>query len=204
MSESRQDKAVQKPTAPQEENVLVEWAKMIGLSLVLAVGIRHFIAESRYIPSESMVPTLQINDRLIVEKVSYYFHPPDRGDIIVFRPPAELRQQQPNFHDALIKRVIGLPGDTVEIRGGIVYINGNPVEEPYIAEMPKDDWGPETVPDDSYLVLGDNRNRSNDGRFWGFLPREDIIGRAAVRFWPPSRLGIFHDPSYPDLESSNP
>jgi signal peptidase I len=181
----------------QSENGWVEAAKTVGLSLVLALGIRHFVAEARYIPSESMVPTLEVNDRLIVEKISYRFHPPEREDIIVFWPNDRLRQQNPELKDAFIKRVIGLPGDKVEVRGGTVYINDQPLREEYIAAKPDYQWGPDIVPADSYLVLGDNRNNSFDSHFWGYVPRKNIIGRAVFRFWPPSRVGeVDHVPHY--------
>jgi len=173
----------------QEENAWVETLKTVGLSIVLALGIRHFVAEARYIPSESMVPTLQVNDRLIVEKIGYHFHNPERGDIIVFWPPDQLRQQNPSIKDAFIKRVIGLPGETVEVRNGTVYINNQPIKENYTAAPPDYQWGPKTIPDNQYLVLGDNRNNSFDSHFWGNVPRQNIIGRAIVRFWPLNRMG---------------
>ncbi|NJO43681.1 MAG: signal peptidase I [Cyanobacteria bacterium CRU_2_1] len=190
------------PSPQKRENPWVEAAKTIGLSLVLALGIRHFVAEARYIPSESMVPTLEVNDRLIVEKISYLVHSPERGDIVVFWPNDRLRQIQPKLKDAFIKRVIGLPGEKVEVRDGTVFVNDQPLQEDYIAAEPDYQWGPEVVPPDSYLVLGDNRNNSYDSHFWGYVPRENIIGRAVFRFWPPDRVGgINHDPNY-ELEPS--
>lgn len=178
------------------ENPWVEALKTVGLSLVLALGIRHFVAEARYIPSESMVPTLEVNDRLIVEKVSYLLHPPERGDVIVFMPPdaagqACLGLNAPNgkIKDAFIKRIVGLPGETIAVENGEVYVDGEPLQERYINAPPSYQWGPATIPADSYLVLGDNRNNSCDGHFWGFVPRENIIGRAVFRFWPPNRVG---------------
>jgi signal peptidase I len=110
-----QDQEPEKQPLPQVENPWVEAAKTIVLSAVLAFGIRSFVAEARYIPSGSMLPTLQINDRLIIDKISYNFRNPDRGDIVVFSPTDELKKQ--NFKDAFIKRVIGLPGDKVEVKG---------------------------------------------------------------------------------------
>lgn len=179
----------------KDENPWLEGLKTIGLSAVLAIGIRQFVAEARYIPSGSMLPTLQINDRLIVDKLSYRFNIPQRGDIVVFSPTSTLEKQ--NFHDAFIKRVIGLPGDKVEVKGGRVYVNDQALRENYIEEDPQYQWGPQTVPTGSYLVLGDNRNNSYDSHYWGFVPREKIIGRAVVRFWPPNRLGeITPEPSY--------
>jgi signal peptidase I len=185
------------PTPQQLENPWIEGIKTIGLSIVLALGIRQFVAEARFIPSESMVPTLEINDRLIVEKISYYFQNPQRGDIVVFWPTDKLKQENPSLRDAFIKRVIGLPGEEVEVKDGLVFINGESLDENYIAAAPDYQWGPEKIPDDSYLVLGDNRNNSYDSHFWGYVPRDNIIGRAVVRFWPPHRIGtIGPEPPY--------
>jgi signal peptidase I len=175
-------------TKNRQVNPWVEGLQTIGLSVVLALGIRTFVAEARYIPSGSMLPTLEINDRLVVEKISYHFNPPVRGDIVVFWPPENLFPAGKR-RDAFIKRIIGLPGDTIEITDGTVFINGEALEEDYIEAEPEYTWGPETVPPDQYLVLGDNRNSSFDSHSWGFVPRENIIGRAVVRFWPPSRVG---------------
>lgn len=188
-----------RPSHQKTENSWIEAAKTLGFSLLLAFGIRQFIAEPRYIPSKSMVPTLEVNDRLMVEKLSYLFHPPNRGDVVVFWPPDRLKQQNPELKkDAFIKRVIGLPGDQVEVKEGKVFINNKPLVEDYIAAKPNYQWGPEIVPNDSYLVLGDNRNNSYDSHFWGYVPRQNLIGRAAFRFWPLPRIGgIDHEESYP-------
>jgi signal peptidase I len=171
-----------------QPNPWVEVVQTVGLSIVLALGIRHFVAEARYIPSGSMEPTLQVYDRLVVEKISYRLNPPERGDIVVFWPPEKLTPPGQR-RDAFIKRVIGLPGDVVEVRDGQVLINGEVIQEDYIKEAPNYLWGPEEVPEGFYLVLGDNRNGSYDGHSWGFLPADNIIGKATVRFWPPSRIG---------------
>lgn len=181
----------QHSASPQEhpENPWIEGFKTIGLSIVLALGIRTFVAEARYIPSGSMLPTLEINDRLIIDKLGYKFQDPKRGDVVVFLPPTEQLQIQYGKNDAFIKRIIGLPGETVEVREGVVYINGKPLTEKYIAEEPNYPWGPGVVPEDSYLVLGDNRNNSYDSHYNYFVPRDHIIGRAIVRFWPPHRVG---------------
>ena len=181
----------------QEENPVIEIAKTLATAFLLAIGIRTLVAEARYIPSSSMEPTLEINDRLIIEKISYRFRTPQRGDVVVFSPTDKLKEQ--NFKDAFIKRVIGLPGDTVEVKGETVLVNGNALREKYIEESPNYQYGPVTVPDDEYLVLGDNRNNSYDSHYWGFVPRENLIGRAVVRFWPPNRLGsIDTKPIYPE------
>lgn len=171
-----------------QDNFWVEGLKTIGLSLFLAFGIRTFAVQAYFIPSGSMEPTLEINDRLLVNKLSYNFTHPQRGDIIVFNPTKALRAE--NFHDSFIKRVIGLPGDFVSVKGGRVYVNDCALRENYIAARPDYNYGPIIVPPDSYLVLGDNRNNSYDSHYWGFVPQHDIIGRAVVRFWPLNRVGM--------------
>jgi signal peptidase I len=182
----------------REENFLVELIKTLVTAGILAFGIRTFVAEARYIPSSSMEPTLEINDRLIVEKISYAclldrcVGQPKRGDIVVFSPTDALKQQ--NYKDAFIKRIIGLPGDTVEVKGRTVYINDQPLKEEYIKEKPNYTYPATIVPPNQYLVLGDNRNNSYDSHFWGFVPRENLIGRASIRFWPFNRVGAIDNP----------
>ena len=194
------------------ENPWVETLKTIGLSVVLAVGIRTFVAEARYIPSGSMLPTLQIDDRLIIDKVTYLFSDPKRGDIVVFNPTAQLEKEK--YKEAFIKRVIGLPGDRVDVKGGKVYINNKLLSENYLDELPNRDWSTTdrfasdelykvpwptdgVVPKGQYLVLGDNRNNSYDSHYWGFVPKDKIIGKASVRFWPINRGGgIDPQPDY--------
>lgn len=186
-SQQKYDLEADNKPQPKSESAWLEAVKTIGLSAVLAFGIRTFVAEARYIPSGSMLPTLQINDRLIIDKVTYNFRSPQRGDIVVFSPTETLEKQ--NFHDAFIKRVIGIPGDKVEVKGGRVYVNDQPLREKYIEEEPQYRFGPVNVPSNSYLVLGDNRNNSYDSHYWGFVPRDRIIGRAVIRFWPINRAG---------------
>lgn len=200
---TRVQNSVNESNSPQNhENPWVEAVKTIGLSVVLAFGIRAFVAEARYIPSGSMEPTLLINDRLIVDKLSYKFNSPQRGDIVVFDPTETLQKQ--NFHDAFIKRVIGLPGDKVEVKGGRVYINDKALREKYIADEPNYQYGPVNVPEGQYLVLGDNRNNSYDSHYWGFVPRNKVIGRAVVRFWPPNRIGeLSQQPVYPPAQEGD-
>lgn len=189
-----------KDASAQEENFLVELFKTLITAGILAIGIRTFVAEARYIPSSSMETTLEINDRLIIEKIGYLFKTPARGDIVVFNPTKTLQEQ--NFKDAFIKRVVALPGEQVEIKQGKVLINGKPLTEEYTygakTEVGRSTCNamknpylskPEIVPPNSYLVLGDNRNNSYDGRCWGVVPRDKIIGRAMVRFWPLDRIG---------------
>ncbi len=168
----------------QRENI-----QLAIVALGLAFLIRTFIAEPRYIPSDSMLPSLRVNDRLIVEKVSYDFRAPQQGEIVVFSPPAQLQRLGYNKGQAFIKRTIGLPGQTLAIHDGRVYVDGEPLQEDYIAEPPAYEWGPQTVPEEKIFVMGDNRNNSNDSHIWGFLPQKDIIGRAWMRFWPFARIG---------------
>jgi signal peptidase I len=217
------------PQRQEQENTVVELLKTLGLSAILAFGIRTFVAEARFIPSGSMIPTLLVDDRLIVDKITYHFQTLHRGDIVVFRPTEQLKQER--YKDAFIKRVIGLPGEKVTIKEGNVYINDTRLQENYTADagdnsteleglfsergtsvdvcknkppyLTRKQEGKETVwettiPENSYLVMGDNRNNSYDSRCWGVVPREDIIGRAVVRFWPPNRVGgINKEPIYP-------
>ncbi len=169
----------------QQENF-----QIIVIALCLALLIRVFVAEPRYIPSDSMLPTLEMGDRLVVEKISYRFRPPVTGDIIVFDPPQQLQTLGYAKDQAFIKRIIGEPGQIVSIANGKVYLNSEPLQEDYIAEPPAYQWGPFQVPSEEFFVMGDNRNDSNDSHIWGFLPRKNIIGRARFRFWPPKRSGF--------------
>ena len=159
------------------------------IALLLAFLIRVFIAEPRYIPSESMFPTLETGDRLVIEKVGYRFHLPAKGDIVVFQPPAKLRLLGYEPNQAFIKRAIATAGETVAVKDGIVYINNEPQSESYIAAPPEYDLLPVTVPEGKLFVMGDNRNNSNDSHVWGFLPTENVIGHAVFRFWPLERIG---------------
>lgn len=187
---------------PKQENVTVEVIKTLVYAGILSFGIRTFVAEARYIPSASMEPTLDINDRLIIEKLTFRFRPPERGEIVVFNPTETLQKQ--NFKDAFIKRVIGLPGDKVQVKEGKVYINGQALSESYIEEKPNYNYGPVKVPANQYLVLGDNRNNSYDSHYWGFVPQEKLIGRAVLRFWPLDRFGgLAETQNYPAIPPSS-
>ncbi len=167
-----------------------EHLQLIAIALCLALLIRTFVAEPRYIPSNSMVPTLHMGDRLVVEKISYRFRQPATKDIVVFDPPQQLQLLGYAKDQAFIKRVIGESGQTVKVSDGKVYLNNQPLEEDYIAEQPNYNWGPNQVPQNEVFVMGDNRNDSNDSHIWGFLPRQSIIGRAWFRFWPLNRIGF--------------
>mmetsp|Transcript_9186 Transcript_9186/g.18400 ORF Transcript_9186/g.18400 Transcript_9186/m.18400 type:complete len:294 (+) Transcript_9186:126-1007(+) len=173
--------------------------KTYTLSLFIALSIRFLLIEPRYIPSLSMYPTFEVGDQLAVEKVTKRVRPQRRGEVVVFNPPAAFREivsgesadtgDSKKAKEALIKRVVALAGDTVVVKSGILYVNGMPQDEPYTAEKALYDFGPVTVPEGKLLVLGDNRNHSLDGHIWGFLPQENVIGRAVYLYWPPWRLG---------------
>ncbi len=178
-----------KETKNQVWKGIWENLQIVIIALVLALVIRTFIAEPRYIPSESMLPTLEEGDRLVVEKVSYYFHSPQRGDLIVFEPPIQLRLQGYKKEQAFIKRVIGIGGETVAVVDGKVYINDQPLSEGYTLESPHYNLKPLTIPDGQLFVMGDNRNNSNDSHVWGFLPQKNVIGHAVFRFFPFQRIG---------------
>ncbi len=177
--------------APETPRWKAAWEnfQILFVALILALIVRSVIAEPRFIPSDSMVPTLHVGDRLVVEKVSYRFQAPQFGDIIVFDPPPQLQTQGYAKDQAFIKRIIGLPGQTVTVQNGIVYVDQQPLKEPYIAQPPDYLMPPVQVPENTYFVMGDNRNNSNDSHVWGFLPRQNIIGRAWLRFFPFDRWG---------------
>jgi signal peptidase I len=155
----------------------------IVLAVVLYFGINALSARVR-VDGFSMNPTLQNGEYILVNRLSYKTGQPARGDIIVFRLPGDETQD-------LIKRVIGLPGDTVQIRDGIVTINGAKLEEPYIAQNPLY-FGEWTVPEDNLFVLGDNRNDSRDSHQWGLLPLENVIGKSILIYWPPAEWKVIN------------
>lgn len=168
----------------QRENI-----RILAIALVIAIFLRIFVAEPRFIPSNSMEPTLHIGDRLLVEKVSYRLHPPQVGDIVVFEPPPQLREYGYTGRQAFIKRVVATPGATVTVANHQVFVDGVPRQESYTLEPPEYLMTAITVPSDSIFVMGDNRNDSNDSHVWGALPQDNIIGVARFRFWPLSRFG---------------
>ncbi|MBD2179032.1 signal peptidase I [Pseudanabaena sp. FACHB-1998] len=165
-----------------------ETIRIFAVALAIAIFLRAFIVEPRFIPSGSMEPTLQVGDRILVDKISQKWQAPQRGDILIFYPP-----KSPAIEDnskAYIKRLIGLEGDRIAVKNGKVYRNDHPLNESYIAEAPKYAMREVVVPNGYYWMMGDNRNHSNDSHIWGFLPKENVIGKATIRFFPfGDRLG---------------
>ena len=186
-------------------------AALVAVAVVVAVVVKAFVAQAFYIPSASMEPQLKINDRVIVSKLAYDLHAPRRGDIVVFRAPPGLEKSPTPQHDPvlraladaaqavglassgtdLIKRVIALPGETVEGRGGHVLIDGRVLIEPYLPPGTlTSSFGPFVIPKGYVWVMGDNRNDSEDSRYFGAIPVRTIVGRAIWRVWPVTDLSF--------------
>lgn len=201
---------------PRQRPFWLELPILIVLAFGLALFLKQFVVQAFYIPSESMIPTLQVQDRLLVDKLVYRVRDPRRGEIVVFiaehaversflqRVKSVLLEgfgvQRPGDVD-FVKRVIGLPGETLELVDGTVYITPPggqrfALEEPYVSFTDAADFGPIEVPEDAYFVLGDNRPASADSRVRGPILRSDIVGRARVRIWPLGRLSRFPTPDY--------
>ncbi len=155
-------------------------------SFALALFINLF-AVPYYITSASMMPTLNVNDRVIVDRVDYHFNPPKRGQIVVFDPPSDKRIKT---NEPFIKRIIAISGDKVEIRQGKVFLNGQPQQNLYASESPSYQMPLTRIPENSYFLLGDNRNHSVDSHIWGVLPGKNIKGKVVGRFWPPARIRL--------------
>ncbi|MGQ0670659.1 MAG: signal peptidase I [Actinomycetota bacterium] len=216
-TEARESSEVSPQPGPEEEKkkrgrTLRGLPVLVLVSLLMALLLKTFLVQAFFIPSGSMVPTLETGDRVLVNKVVYHLRDIHRGDVIVFRDPTPedasnrnaieaflhwltegLGFTQPEDED-FIKRVIGLPGETLQARGGVVYVNGEPIDEPYLAPSTRtEDFGPVAVPADSMFMMGDNRGSSIDSRgSLGFVPMDKVVGEAFVIMWPPSRLGLIH------------
>ena len=160
------------------------------VALVLAVLLKTFVVDNRIIPSSSMAPTVEPGSRILVNRFIYNFNDVEAGDIIVFEP-TESTKIDLGMEDDLLKRVIGLPGDEIQITDGELYINGTEMDESYIAETMTYEYGPITVPDDCVFVLGDNRNYSADSHVWTdpFVPIDNIKGKAFFIYWPFDHFG---------------
>ncbi|MGC9521184.1 MAG: signal peptidase I [Anaerolineae bacterium] len=184
------------PPIAKEQRHAWAWIRDVLETLLLAAIIFLVVntLTGRYeVQSISMEPTLHEGQYLIVSKFSYWFRSPQRGDIVVLEPPDD-RSAIP-----YIKRVVGLPGEHVEVREGRVWVDGIALNEPYVSGPPlyQEDV---RLAEDQYLVLGDNRNNSSDSHVWGTLPRENILGKTVFRYWPPEKWGFLPHYSFPELE----
>lgn len=163
------------------EQILVEWTVALLVALFVALLLTHVIFINAVIPSESMEDTIETGDRVIGLRTAYWFSQPQRGDVVIFRFPD-------NEEELYVKRVIGLPGETVEIRDGQVYVDGMilPLAEDYVKGTPEGNFGPYHVPEDAYFMLGDNRGNSWDSRYWTntYVSRDKILGSAWFRIFP--------------------
>lgn len=170
-----------KKSHPKKASALIWFETLFG-ALIIALLLRQFVIQSSLVFSGSMIPTLAINDRLFVNKLVYHFNEPDRGDIVLFDSPYNDGKQY-------VKRLIGLPGETIEIRRGVVYINDQPIIFPGVTI--RRDYSfkeKEVIPENSYFMLGDNRANSADSRVWGIAPKHTLIGEALFIYWPISRI----------------
>jgi signal peptidase I len=170
---------------PRKSGGVIEFLVILLISFALVFGfVRPFVVEAFYIPSQSMVPTLKVGDRVLVNKFIYRFSEPERGDIVVFRSVE-------GGGEDLIKRVVGVPGDEIAVRGGTLYVNGVRQIEPYVNKKFPDrsSFARTTVPPGHYFMMGDNRANSRDSRFFGPVPKKNIEGEAFLRFWPLDRIG---------------
>ncbi|MDP8253987.1 MAG: signal peptidase I [Candidatus Kaelpia aquatica] len=175
----------------KKKHWLREWIESIAIALVVALFIRTFIVEAFKIPSGSMKPTLEIKDRIFVNKMTYKFDDIKAGDIVVFRYPKEPKRY-------FVKRLVACGNDRVQIKDGNIIINGEILREPDIFKnnyyYNAEEYGPQgraiTVPENQYYVLGDNSAFSKDSRYWGFVPRKNIVGKVFLRFWPLWRVGL--------------
>jgi len=169
--------------------VTLSWFRDLFLSVLIAIVVILFLYQPVKVEGTSMTPSLQDDERIFINKFVYRFGISDvgRGDTVVFLYPGDISK-------SYIKRVIGIPGDTVEIDDGTVVVNGKKIAEPYVADDNRDQmtWAKRTVPPDDYFVLGDHRNSSNDSRSWGFVPRQYIYGKAVFVYWPLENLGAVH------------
>ncbi|MEN9766906.1 MAG: signal peptidase I [Vulcanococcus sp.] len=189
-------------TGSQNKSPLLSGWRSLLLWLLLALVLRWGVIEPRWIPSGSMLPTLQLQDRILVEKLRPRLHRPlPNGTVVVFHAPQVLVSAGYDPKAALIKRVVGQAGEVLEVKDGALWRNGRPVDEPWRREPLDYNFGPVTVPAGTLLVLGDNRNASLDSHVWGPLPETDVIGTAVLRYWPLSRFGAIRFPAPAQLNA---
>lgn len=167
--------------------VFFEWIRIILIAAVVALLLNCFVIFNAVVPSASMETTIMTGTRMIGNRLAYSFgNGPERGDIVIFKYPDDETQ-------VFVKRVIGVPGDTVEIISGVTYVNGVAIDEPYLTDTPFElDFGPYVVPEGCYFMLGDNRNNSKDSRYWEntFVTEDEILAKAVIKYWPLSEIGL--------------
>jgi signal peptidase I len=181
------------PSVTRRRRWFIEWGIIIVLAIVAAVLVRAYVFETFFIPSGSMEPTLDIGDRIVVNKLSYDLHAVGRGDIVVFRRPPNEHCGGPPVPD-LVKRVIGLPTETIQGRNGGVYVTGKYLPEPWLKGDPyahTTPFGPLKIPKGDYFMMGDHRTDSCDSRTWGPIPGSYFVGKVDLRIWPLSRIRWF-------------
>ena len=189
-------------TGSQNKSSLLSGWRSLLAWLAVALVLRWGVIEPRWIPSGSMLPTLQLQDRILVEKVRPRLHRPlPNGTVVVFHAPDALVEAGYNPKAALIKRVVAQAGEVIELKGGELWRNGAVVPEPWRPEPIDYSFGPITVPAGTLMVLGDNRNASLDSHVWGPLPQDDVIGTAVLRYWPLNRLGAIRFPAPSQIEA---
>ena len=187
MDQEKQEEHLQQKASGNEEKKsnfkteLISWVKVIITAVVIALALDFLVIANAVVPTGSMENTVPVGSRIIGFRLYYLFEEPQRGDIVIFKFPDDEKKDY-------LKRIIGLPGDTVEIVDGKVYINGSTeaLEEPYLAEEPVGSYGPYVVPEDSYFMMGDNRNYSNDSRFWEttYVTRDELVAKAFIMYYP--------------------
>lgn len=183
--------AAEQPNS-RAKSALREFVETLLLTLLIYVLVRSFLFENYRVVGRSMDPTLENDQYLAVNKLGYRLHEPQRGDIVVFHDPR-------NDDRKLIKRVIGLPGEVLEIDNGQVFIDSRLLDEPYIQTSARYSYPVTSIPDGHYFVLGDNRNNSSDSHNWGTLSGTNIVGKAWVSYWPPRLWGIIPHETYGDI-----
>jgi len=166
-----------------------EWGKTLFFTVAVSLLLRVAVVEAFMVPTGSMRPTIMEGDRLLGTKFQYWFREPRAREIVIFHPPQNARAYVGPEVKRLVKRVVAVEGDKIEIADGIVKVNGKVLDEPYIDAPPTYRLEEVTVPPDHFFVLGDNRNQSLDSHFWGFVPESELIAHVFARYWPLDRIG---------------